>query len=129
MFLETSWSSETRFPKETPKSSAFEYLAGKSFNQLIHAEKRATELALTRARRPNASIIFPETSAYTLGQFFLLWETTTVLAGGLLNINPLDQPGVELGKKLTYALMDRDGYQKEKDEILSQEKDQKRIVL
>jgi glucose-6-phosphate isomerase len=129
VFLETSWPKEVKFPKDAPKSPVFDYLAGKSFNHLIHAEKKATELALTRANRPNASIIFPETSPYTLGQFFLLWETTTVLAGGLLNVNPLDQPGVELGKKLTYALMDRDGYQKEKEEILSQEKDQKRIII
>ena len=129
IFLETSWSQEAKLPAEVPKSPTLDYLASKSLNQLILSEKKATELALTQAHRPNATIIFPETSAYTLGQFFLLWETATVLAGGLLNINPLDQPGVELGKKLTYALMDRPGYEAQKQEILSQMKNRKRIIL
>jgi glucose-6-phosphate isomerase len=129
VFLETSWSQEAKLPVETPKSPTLDYLAGKSLNQLILSEKKATELALTRAHRPNATIIFPETSAYTLGQFFLLWETATVLAGGLLNINPLDQPGVQLGKDLTYALMDRPGYEEQKGEILHEAKARKRIII
>lgn len=29
----------------------------------------------------------------------------------MLNINPYDQPGVELGKKITYSLMGRKGYE------------------
>jgi glucose-6-phosphate isomerase len=28
----------------------------------------------------------------------------------LYDVNPLDQPGVELGKQLTYGLMGREGY-------------------
>ena len=129
VFLETSWSQEAKLPVDVPKSPTLNYLAGKSLNQLILSEKKATELALTRAHRPNATIIFPETSAYTLGQFFLLWETATVLAGGLLNINPLDQPGVQLGKDLTYALMDRSGYEEQKREILHETKARKRIII
>ena len=31
-------------------------------------------------------------------------------AGALYSVNPLDQPGVELGKELTYGLMGRPGY-------------------
>jgi glucose-6-phosphate isomerase len=33
-----------------------------------------------------------------------------VLAGELYHVNPLDQPGVEHGKVLTYKLMGRKGY-------------------
>jgi glucose-6-phosphate isomerase len=33
------------------------------------------------------------------------------LAGSLLNIDPFDQPGVELGKQYTHALMGRKGYE------------------
>jgi len=129
LFLETGWEKETKLPDDIPESPVLDYLAGKSLNQLILAEKKATELALTSAGRPNATIKFPKVSAHTLGQFFLLWETATVLAGGFLNINPLDQPGVELGKVLTYALMDRSGYEEQKQEILSGEQARKRIIL
>jgi len=129
LFLESSWTHEAKLPEDVPESPAFDYLAGKSLKQLIMAEKKATELALTRAKRPNASIIFPNTSAFALGQFFLMWETAAVLAGGLLNVDPLSQPGVELGKQLTYALMDRPGYEKQKVEILSESRERKRIIV
>ena len=38
--------------------------------------------------------------------------------GELLQINTFDQPGVELGKVLTYALMGRKGYEAQRKEIL-----------
>jgi len=37
----------------------------------------------------------------------MLLEIATVYAGALYGVNPLNQPGVELGKRLTYALMGR----------------------
>ena len=35
------------------------------------------------------------------------------MAGALLGIDPLDQPGVELGKQLTYGLMGREGFEEQ----------------
>jgi glucose-6-phosphate isomerase len=40
-------------------------------------------------------------------------EFQTAFAGELWGVNAFDQPGVELGKKLTYALMGRKGYSKD----------------
>jgi len=34
-----------------------------------------------------------------------------VLGGALYGVNPLDQPGVELGKRLTYGLRGRAGHE------------------
>jgi glucose-6-phosphate isomerase len=34
-----------------------------------------------------------------------------VYAGALYGVDPLDQPGVELGKELTYGLLGREGYE------------------
>ena len=48
--------------------------------------------------------------ASTLGELFMLTSMATLYAGALYDVNPLDQPGVELGKRLTYGLMGRDGY-------------------
>ena len=39
----------------------------------------------------------------------MLLEIATVLAAPLYGVDPLDQPGVELGKQLTYGLMGREG--------------------
>ncbi len=41
--------------------------------------------------------------AWHLGALFMLLEIATVYAGALYGVNPLDQPGVELGKQFTYA--------------------------
>ena len=44
-------------------------------------------------------------------------ELSTAYIGSLFEINAFDQPGVELGKVLTYGLMGRSGFEKEKEEI------------
>jgi glucose-6-phosphate isomerase len=47
----------------------------------------------------------------------MLWEAATTIAGGLLNINPYDQPAVQTGKVFTFALMGKKGYEKEAEEF------------
>jgi glucose-6-phosphate isomerase len=47
----------------------------------------------------------------------MLWEVATTLAGGLLNINPYDQPAVQLGKEYTFALMGKSGYEKQAKQL------------
>lgn len=91
--------------------SSLEYLGGKSMNALMAAECSATRQALTDAGRPNLTLEFPEISANFLGEAFMLFEIATIIAGDLYNVNPLDQPGVEHGKILTYRLMGRKGYE------------------
>ena len=103
-----------------PKISEFNYFEGKSLGQLLNYEKQATELALTNNQRPNLTIRFSEVSAENVGAFFFLLEAATAYAGGLLEINAFDQPGVEQGKIATYALMGRKGYDKKRKEILEQ---------
>jgi glucose-6-phosphate isomerase len=93
-----------------------EYLAGKKLSTLLNNEKRATEYALLESKRPCLTVLFDRVNAYTIGQFIYLFEVTTSLAGALFNINPYDQPAVELGKEATFALMGKEG-----DEDFAQE--------
>jgi len=93
------------------------YLGGKSLNELIKAEEEATRLALTLEGRPNLTISMPEISEETVGQTLYLLELATAYAGELFDINAFDQPGVELGKQLTYALMGRPCFEDKKNEI------------
>jgi len=95
----------------------FDYLQGKTLGQLLNAEKMATELALSNNERPNLTIKFDEVSEENIGAYFFLLEAATAFAGGLLEIDPFNQPGVEEGKVATYALMDRKGYEQKKKEI------------
>jgi glucose-6-phosphate isomerase len=93
------------------------YLANSSFQTLINNEKLATEYALMESNRPTTTVIFPRISAATVGQFLYMYEVAVSYMGALLEINTYDQPGVELGKRATFALMGRPGYEKMKKDI------------
>jgi glucose-6-phosphate isomerase len=101
---------ETAIPDSEPELSELEYLAGQSFNRLINAEQAATAFALAQHDRPNYTLTMEELSADSLGELlqFLMWQTAVM--GELTDIDTYDQPGVELGKTYTYALMGREGY-------------------
>ena len=81
---------------------------------------------MTDAGRANCNIIFPEITEENIGEFIFLYEMQTVIAGYFLQINPLDQPGVEAGKIATYALMGKKGFEKEAEEINKYSKEKNR---
>jgi glucose-6-phosphate isomerase len=89
------------------------YLGGRRLSELINSELEGTEAALTERGKPSMKLVFDEINEYNFGYFFVTYECATVIAGGLFGVNPYDQPGVELGKRITYALMGRKGYEKE----------------
>lgn len=78
------------------------YLKGRTFGELLRAECRATAGALARGGRPSMTLRVSQVDAWHLGGLFMFFELATIYAGQLYEVNPLDQPGVELGKQLTY---------------------------
>ncbi|MFH1652792.1 MAG: glucose-6-phosphate isomerase [Pseudomonadota bacterium] len=91
--------------KIIPLMEGFDYLVGKDLGDLINAEALATSGALTQAKRPNITIKLPSLSSQSIGELIFLYETVTALTGALYQINPFDQPGVEIGKKLTKEIL------------------------
>lgn len=87
------------------------YLGGHSLAELLEAERRATAEALRQAGRPSMTLEVERLDARALGALFMLFQIATVYAGALFGVDPLDQPGVELGKRLTYGLLGRKGFQ------------------
>jgi glucose-6-phosphate isomerase len=87
------------------------YLANKNMADLFRAEKQATEIALTEAGRPNATVTVDRISEETLGSLIMFSQYFTAYAGEFYDINAFDQPGVEYGKKLTFAMMGRPGFE------------------
>ncbi|HUF29679.1 MAG TPA: glucose-6-phosphate isomerase [Gemmatimonadaceae bacterium] len=83
------------------------YLGGKLLGNLLDAERRATAAALAQRGRPNLTITLDTLDAHHFGGLLMLLEIATVFAGEWYGVNPMDQPGVELGKRYTYALMGR----------------------
>lgn len=98
-------------PSGHPSIPSLAYLGGKTLGGLLDAERRATAEALRREGRPNATLVLRRLDAHALGELLMLFEIATVYAGALYGVDPLDQPGVELGKILTYGLMGREGYE------------------
>jgi glucose-6-phosphate isomerase len=87
------------------------YLGGHTLGELLRAERLATAAGLARAGRMNMTIEVPALNPHSLGELLMLFQIATIYAGALYRIDPLDQPGVELGKQLTYALMGRPGFE------------------
>jgi glucose-6-phosphate isomerase len=86
------------------------YLPGHSLGGLLRAEQEATAAALARMGRMNCVLELPDLSARALGEAIMFFQLATGYAGVWYGVNPFDQPGVELGKQLTYAAMGRPGY-------------------
>ncbi len=93
------------------------FLSGHTFNELISAERRATEHAVTVSGHMNKTVILPEVNANTVGQLMMLFELATAYAGELIGIDAYDQPGVEEGKNMTYALLGKRGYEEKLKEM------------
>jgi len=93
------------------------YLEGKSMTALLNAEKRATEYALVESQRPNLTIKFPTIDAVHVGEFIALWQIATAYAGHMLGVDAYDQPAVETGKKATFGLMGRAGFEEWKSRV------------
>jgi glucose-6-phosphate isomerase len=83
------------------------YLGGHRLAELLDIERRATAGALARRGRPNLTIELDRVDATGFGGLLMLFEIATIYAGTLYGVNPLDQPGVELGKQFTYAMLGR----------------------
>ncbi|MDR1619537.1 MAG: glucose-6-phosphate isomerase [Clostridiales bacterium] len=93
------------------------FLGGHSLNELMAAERIATEYALHKSGRLSHTITLPEVNAFTIGQLLYLFEVQTAFAGELLNINAFDQPGVEEGKNAAYALLGKPGFENKRAKL------------
>jgi glucose-6-phosphate isomerase len=93
------------------------YLGGRNLAELLNAEQRATELALARRGRPSATLELPVLNAFAHGQLLYLLETAAVATAALVGIDPYGQPGIEEGKRFTYGLMGRPGFDAFRSEV------------
>ncbi len=107
---------------------ACDFLKGHTMNELINAERKATEFALMKAGRSNFTIYLPVVNEETIGELLMYFMYDTAFAGALLNIDAYNQPGVEEGKKATFAMLGRTGYEAKLAEVNAVVKDDKFII-
>jgi glucose-6-phosphate isomerase len=97
------------------------YLPGHSLGGLLRAEYDATSAALARAGRMNCTLKLPTLDARTMGELIMFFQLATGYAGVWYGVDAFDQPGVELGKQLTYAAIGRPGYSSEPQAVPTDE--------
>lgn len=90
------------------------YLPGKTLGQLLNAEFEATAAALARRGRMSSVLRLPRVDAEVVGELLMFFQVATGFAGIWYGVDPFDQPGVELGKVLTYGAMGRKGFEDKK---------------
>jgi glucose-6-phosphate isomerase len=100
-------------PKRPDLPSDLQYLPGHTLGELLRAEYEATSAALAQMGRMSCTLSLPDLAPATLGEAIMFYQLATGYAGAWYGIDPFDQPGVELGKRLTYAAMGRPGYEPE----------------
>ena len=105
-------------PNAEPSEPDMNYLGGKTFHTLLNAEQSATANALRENGKPNLTIHLESVTEEPLAHLLQTLMYTVAVMGELWNIDAFDQPGVELGKKFTYALMGRPGFEQLAKELL-----------
>ena len=85
--------------------SSQKYLRGKNVSNIMYAQKIATEKVFYKKKLPFRSFEIKKRNEKTLGELFCFFILETILIGKLLNVNPYDQPAVELIKKETKKIL------------------------
>ena len=85
--------------------NSHKYLKNKNLSNIIYGQKRATENIFKVKNIPFRSFEIYKRDEKTLGELFTFFILETILLGKALNLNPYDQPAVELIKKETKKLL------------------------
>ena len=93
------------------------WLRAKPFGSLLEAEALGTRMALCQSGVPLLHVEMHNNGPRAAGSLMLLLEAATLFTGWLMGINPLDQPAVELGKRLANARLGAGGYAQEEADL------------
>ncbi|QTX02740.1 glucose-6-phosphate isomerase [Candidatus Phytoplasma luffae] len=81
------------------------YIAHKSYSQINQKILQATKLAHIEGGVPNLEIIISNLDEFHFGYLVYFFEKACAMSGYLLEINPFNQPGVEIYKHKMFSLL------------------------
>ena len=81
------------------------FLKNNTVSKIKYAQKKASENVFEKKKIPYRSFEIKKRDEKTLGELFTFFILETILIGKCLNLNPFDQPAVELIKKETRKLL------------------------
>ena len=85
--------------------SSHKYIKDKNFSEILNAQKKATEKVFFKNKIPFRSFEILNRNEEVLGELFTFFILETILLGKFLNLNPYDQPAVEMIKKNTKKIL------------------------
>ena len=81
------------------------FLKNKKLSSILYAQHKATKNVFNKKNIPFRSFEIKARDEQSLGELFCFFILETILLGKSLNINPYDQPAVELIKKETNKIL------------------------
>ena len=130
VFLGVSeYNEDIEIPKSFIDIPNINFLGGHTHSKLIHTEQAATQYALLKEGKINMSLTLPKVDEYSVGQLLYMLESAMSYMGELMNINAFDQPGVEEGKDVVYAMLGRYGYEDKLKELEGRAKNKDEYIL
>ena len=85
--------------------NSHKYLSNKSIEKIKQSQMLATEKVFISKKIPFRSFRILKRNEKSLGELFCFFILETILLGRALNVNPFDQPSVELIKKETKKIL------------------------
>jgi glucose-6-phosphate isomerase len=114
---------DLKIPSRPDLPTDLAYLPGHTLGELLRAEYEATSAALAQMGRMSCTLRLPDLSPATLGEAIMFLQIATGYAGIWYGVDPFDQPGVELGKRLTFGAMGRPGFEEHRGKAESRSDD------
>lgn len=99
---------DTSVPPPRMSCESLSHLGGKTLSQLMAAELAGVREGLAETGRPTATIRLRRISPETVGALLMFLECAVSIAGTLFDVDPYNQPGVELGKRFAHGLLGRE---------------------
>ena len=88
------------------------YLAGKKLSYINNKAYEATLKAHTEGHTPAIVLSIEKMDAYNLGNLMYFFFRACAFSAYLLDVNPFNQPGVEIYKKNMFTMLGKPGYEK-----------------
>lgn len=109
---------ELTIQEDAANLDGLNFLAGKTMDEVNKNAYQGTVLAHVDGGVPNMAVELDELNEYTFGEMVYFFEKACGISGLLMGVNPFNQPGVETYKKNMFALLDKPGYEAEKEALL-----------
>ncbi len=97
---------DVTFPSDEDNADGMNYLAGKSIDWVNKMAMQGTlEAHVEEGQVPNIVLTAPDMSAHSFGYLCYFYFRACAMTCYMLDINPFDQPGVEVYKKNMFKLL------------------------